>query len=161
MKVNARSTNPLVLRQPQTFKALASGLELKDQLIPNDSTRSFWEKELLELLLLNALRYKIEKGLSIIAGCTVYSSCLVCKLLCNHGFRVISSLIDAFARSSTSGSLCCRVTCLCICISADTAGQRRWILAFHEQASVGTTRLKPTFSFLLWSSVFNLLLFFF
>lgn len=104
---------------------------------------------------------KIEKGLSIIAGCTVYSSCLVCKLLCNHGFRVISSLIDAFARSSTSGNLCCRVTCLCICISADTAGQRGWILTFHEHASVGATRLKPTFSFLLWSSVFNLLFFFF
>lgn len=98
---------------------------------------------------------KNRKSLSIIAGCTVYSSCLLCKLLCNHGFRVISSLIDAFARSSTSGSLCCRVTCLCICMSADAAGQRRWILAFHEQASVGTTRLRPTFSFSLWSSVFK------
>lgn len=80
------------------------------------------------------MKNKMEKGLSIIAGCTVYSSCLVCELLCNHGFRVISSRIDAFARSSTSGSLCCRVTCLCISISADMAGQRRWISVFHEHS---------------------------
>lgn len=80
---------------------------------------------------------KTWKGLSVIVGCTVNSSCcFVCKQLCSRGFRVISPPIDAFARSSTSGSLCCCVTCLCICISAATAGQRRWMQLFHKQANL-------------------------